>query len=54
MKGDILCPRCRELGRKPCVLAKHEEVRGRGDLYFWCKKCRKEVRIRVEDISLDR
>lgn len=54
MKGDILCPKCQAIGRKPCVLGKYEEVRGRGDLYLWCKKCKKEIHIRIEDISLDR
>lgn len=54
MKGEILCPRCTEHGRKPSLLGKYEDVVGRGDVYLWCKKCKKEIRIRIEDISLDR
>lgn len=54
MKGDILCYKCREAGRKPQILGKYEEIRGKGDLYLWCKKCRREIHIRVESISLDR
>lgn len=54
MKSNILCPKCREAGRKPALLGKYEDVVGRGDVYLWCKKCRKEIRIRIEDISLDR
>lgn len=54
MKGVILCPKCQATGRKPCVLGKYEEVRGRGDLYLWCKKCKKEICIRIEELSLDR
>ena len=54
MKGEVLCPRCKELGRKQPLLFKYEDVRGRGDLYLWCKRCRKEIRIPIESISLDR
>lgn len=52
MKGEIYCPRCAELGRKK-LLAKYEDVRGvEGDLYLYCKVCKKEVRIPLESISL--
>lgn len=54
MKANILCPRCREAGRKPKVLGKYEDILGRGDLYLWCKRCNREIHIKVEDISLDR
>ena len=54
MKDDILCPHCIELGRKPQLLGKYEDVVGRGDIYLWCKKCRREIRINIKDISLDR
>lgn len=62
MKGDVICPSCirrnkyrpRENQHQPCVLGKYEDVIGRGDLYLWCRKCRKEIHIRIEDISLDR
>lgn len=54
MKEDILCPKCQAIGRKPSVLGKYEEVRGRGDLFLWCKKCKKEIHIKIEGISLDR
>ena len=54
MKGEVLCPRCKELGRKQLLLFKYEDVRGKGDLYVWCKRCRKEIRIPIESISLDR
>lgn len=54
MKGLILCPKCLEEGRKPKVLGKYEDVTGKGDLYLFCKVCRKEVHIQIEDISLDK
>lgn len=54
MKSDILCPLCAEKGRKPKVLGKYEDVIGRGDLYLYCRSCKKEVHIRIRDISLDR
>lgn len=54
MKGEILCPRCKEHGRKPKVLAKYEDVAGKGILCLYCKQCRMEIRIKVEDIGLDR
>jgi len=54
MKGEILCPRCREAGRKPKVLGKYEDVVGKGYLFLFCKVCKKEVLVKVEDISLDR
>lgn len=54
MKGNIYCPRCMEQGRKLKLLGKHEDVRGSGDLWLFCKSCKKEVHIRIEDISLDR
>lgn len=54
MKGNIYCPRCAERGRKPKILGKYEEVRGEGDLYLYCKVCKREIRIKVEGISLDR
>ncbi len=53
MKGNIFCPKCREAGRKPKILGKYEDVVGKGDLYLFCKVCKKEVHIKVEDISLD-
>lgn len=53
MKGEILCPRCIERGQKPKVLGKYEDLTGRGNVYLWCKSCRKEIRIDVRDISLD-
>lgn len=54
MRGEILCPKCKEKGRKPKVLGKYEDVVGRGDVWLYCKSCKKEVHIRIEDISLDR
>ena len=54
MKGLIYCPRCAALGKKPKVLGKYEDVVGKGYVDLWCKSCRKEVRVRIEDISLDR
>lgn len=51
---EILCPKCAEHGRKQRLLFKCEDVRGRGDLYVWCKGCRKEIRIPIESISLDK
>lgn len=54
MKANILCPKCKEAGRKPQLLGKYEEIRGSGDFYLWCKKCRREIRIGIENISLDK
>lgn len=48
MKGDIHCPKCDK------IIGKYEDVIGRGDLYLYCKRCRKEVRIPIEQISIDR
>lgn len=62
MKREIVCPSCirrnkyrpKENQHKPQVLGKYEDVVGRGDLYLWCKACRKEIHIRVDNISLDK
>lgn len=54
MKGNVYCPRCKEQGRKPKILAKYEDVVGKGDLYLYCKVCKREVLVKVESISLDR
>ncbi len=54
MKCVIYCPHCKEQGRKPALLGKYEDVAGRGDVYLWCKKCKKEIRIKIEDISVSR
>lgn len=53
MKQEVFCPRCRVLGRNETLLLRHEDVIGRGDLYVWCKRCRREVRIPIRDLSLD-
>ncbi|MBD5367259.1 MAG: hypothetical protein HDR82_09750 [Bacteroides sp.] len=53
MKEAIYCPRCAEQGRRK-LLARHEDVTGKGDLYLYCKVCRREVLVKVESISLDR
>ena len=53
MKGNIFCPRCAEQGCKK-LLGKYEDVRGDGDLYLYCKVCKREVRIPLAEISLDR
>lgn len=53
MKHEILCPECRKAGRKGKILAKCEDLNGRGDLYLFCKVCKKEVHIKMEDISLN-
>ena len=54
MKGNIYCPSCKEKGRRPKILGKYEDMRGRGDLFLFCKVCKREIHIKVEDISLDR
>ena len=46
MKGDILCPYCGK------VLGRYEDVRGEGDLYLFCKRCRKERYISIRRIAL--
>lgn len=53
MKGNIYCPRCSELGHKPKILGKYEDVVGRGTVYLWCKRCGKEIPIDLRSISLD-
>lgn len=54
MKGNVYCPRCAEQGRKK-LLAKYEDVRNaKGDLFLFCKVCKREVRIPLESISLGR
>lgn len=47
MKDVIRCPYCGK------ILGKHEDVRGSGDLYLWCKQCRKERHIPIKRLSLD-
>ncbi len=55
MKDTILCPKCREAGRKPKVLGKYEDVVAqRGYVELWGKACKKPIRIELKDISLDR
>ncbi len=62
MKTEIICPKCvehnehipKERQCKPQVLGKYEDIVGKGDLYLYCKKCRKEIHLRIDDISLDR
>lgn len=54
MKGVILCPRCQALGYRPKVLGKYEEIRGKGNLFLWCKRCSKEICINIDGISLDK
>ncbi len=54
MKEIIFCPRCKEKGYKPVMLAKYEDVVGRGDLYLWCKRCKREIHLKVDEISLDK
>ena len=51
MRVELMCPRCKELGRKQPLLFRYEDVVGRGDLYVWCKRCRKEIRIPIRSIS---
>lgn len=54
MKAGIYCPRCAELGRKPKLLAKYEDLVGRGTVYLFCKRCGKEIPIDIRKYSLDR
>ena len=54
MKGDIFCPRCIELGRKPKLLGRYEDLVGSGIVYLFCKKCGKEIPIDIRGISSDR
>lgn len=54
MKGLIYCPRCAAHGRRK-LLGKHEDIHATsGDLILFCKVCKKEVRVPLESISLDR
>lgn len=48
MKAVILCPYCGK------ILGRYEDVRGEGDLYLFCKRCKKERHISIRRISLDR
>ena len=34
-------------------LGKYEDVIGRGNVWLWCKRCRREIPIRLDSISLD-
>lgn len=55
MKGDIICPRCIEMGRRGKVLGKYEDVIAQqGYIELWCKTCHKPIRIELTDISLDK
>lgn len=54
MKGDILCPHCIDCGRKSPLLGKYEDIRGTGELFLWCKKCKREVRINLDSLSVDK
>ena len=55
MKAEILCPMCREAGRKPKVLGYYEDVKAQqGYVELYCKSCHKSIRIELSDISLDR
>lgn len=54
MKQDVFCPRCQRFGRNETLLFRHEDVIGKGDLYLWCKRCRREIRIPIERFSLNR
>ena len=47
MRGEILCPYCRK------ILGKYEDVHGDGELYLYCKRCKKERRILIKKLSLD-
>ena len=53
MKAELYCPRCKAIGHKGKLLAKYEDVVGRGTLYLYCKRCGKEIPIDLRDISLD-
>lgn len=48
MKDVIKCPYCGK------ILARYEDVVGRGDLYLFCKRCKKERHIQIATLSLDR
>ena len=48
VKGNILCPHCGK------VLGRYEDVRGEGDLYLFCKRCKRERYISIRRMSLDR
>lgn len=48
MKDAIKCPHCGK------ILARCEDVVGRGDLYLFCKRCREEKLIQIAALSLDR
>lgn len=54
MKGEILCPSCIAMGKKPKVLGYYEDVIGKGYFELWCKQCHKSIRIPIEKYSLDR
>lgn len=54
MKGNIYCPRCNALGRKPKLLGRYEDIVGQGIVVFYCKKCGKEIPIDIRKYSLDR
>jgi len=42
MEKWVLCPAC---GKKLCRV----DVESYGTLYLWCKRCKKEIKIQLED-----
>lgn len=49
MDNEILCPVCARKGIRS-LLARACGVSGSGHILLWCKKCKKEIRISIEDI----
>ncbi len=50
MVNEITCPVCAKYGIRS-LLARACGVRGGGCIMLWCKKCRKEIRINIEDMK---
>lgn len=50
MDNEIVCPVCARKGIRS-LLARACGVSGSGHILLWCKKCKKEIRISIEDIE---
>lgn len=46
----IMCPNCARKGIRSW-LASAGNVRGEGAILFWCKKCKKEVKVDIKEIE---
>lgn len=43
----VYCPECYNIGKRT-LLCKLENFKGEAILLLWCKKCRKEISVKIE------